>query len=50
MPHHYSAAKYQQSLGVKHRAYEVASNLAEYEVWEIIPNDVFLEADKQAQA
>ena len=47
--HHYSAAKNQQSLRVKHRAYEVASKLAGYEAWEIIPNDALQDADKQAQ-
>jgi hypothetical protein len=49
MPHHYSAAKYQQSVRLKHRAYEVASKLFEYESWEIIPNDVLQEIDQQAQ-
>jgi hypothetical protein len=49
MPHHYSAAKYQQSVRLKHRTYEVASKLFEYMSWEIIPNDVLQEIDEQAQ-
>lgn len=50
MPHHYSASKCQQSVRLKHRAYEVASKISEYESWEMVPYDVLQEADQQALA
>ena len=37
MPQHYSAAKYQQSVKLKHKAYEVAAKISTYESWEMVP-------------
>ena len=43
MPHHYSAAKCQQSVELKHRACEVAARIAAYESWEMVPYAVLQE-------
>ena len=40
----------QQSVRLKHRAYEVAAKISEYESWEMVPHDVLQEADQQASA
>eukprot|EP00435_Cladocopium_sp_Y103_P054452 s2532_g17.t1 len=49
MPHLYSAARYTQSVRVKHRVYCAIAQLAEYEAWEVIPRTALSDADAFAQ-
>ena len=45
MPLHYSAARYTQSLRIKHRMLLLVSELTTFEAWEMVPEEVLKAAD-----
>ena len=49
MPLHYSAARYAQLMRGKHRVLQLMDEVATYEAWELVPDDVLNAADLKAK-